>query len=231
MRVSDATAVKECERTSGVRELNLSVNSAGTNEGRVKRLDFVGGHNNLDITTRVETVKLVEKLEHSTLDLALSSRVGVVPAITHSYQPHSLQAIPAEHDSPLGTDSVDLIDEDDTGRHLLGDPEQLAHKLGSISEVLLDKLGSDNSQERRRCLVRHSLGQQRLSSSGHSVQNNTCTTPRLCQHCQVSDQPGNSHLPFGGRIPISSYSSGCVRGSSTDSLISWICCSSPRVTR
>ncbi|KAH3659035.1 hypothetical protein OGATHE_006761 [Ogataea polymorpha] len=33
--------------------------------------------------------------------------------------------------------------------------------------------------------------------------------------------------PFGGLIPISSYNSGCVRGSSTASLISWICDSNP----
>lgn len=39
--------------------------------------------------------------------------------------------------------------------------------------------------------------------------------------------PKSEDLPFGGLIPISSYSSGCVSGSSTDSLISWICCSSP----
>jgi hypothetical protein len=29
--------------------------------------------------------------------------------------------------------------------------------------------------------------------------------------------------PFGGLIPISSYSSGCVMGSSTASFTSWIC--------
>mmetsp|Transcript_850 Transcript_850/g.1490 ORF Transcript_850/g.1490 Transcript_850/m.1490 type:complete len:281 (-) Transcript_850:469-1311(-) len=41
--------------------------------------------------------------------------------------------------------------------------------------------------------------------------------------------PGSPYkmTPFGGVMPISSYSSGCVNGSSTDSLISWICCSRP----
>ena len=41
--------------------------------------------------------------------------------------------------------------------------------------------------------------------------------------------PGSpySMTPFGGRMPMSSYSSGCVSGSSTASLISWICVSNP----
>mmetsp|Transcript_52679 Transcript_52679/g.87534 ORF Transcript_52679/g.87534 Transcript_52679/m.87534 type:complete len:229 (+) Transcript_52679:107-793(+) len=46
---------------------------------------------------------------------------------------------------------------------------------------------------------------------------------------RVFPVPGSPYriTPLGGLIPISSYSSGCVRGNSTDSLISWIWGSRP----
>ncbi|TLS25756.1 hypothetical protein PpBr36_07926 [Pyricularia pennisetigena] len=54
-------------------EQDLSVDTAGSDQGRVKRLNLVGGHNDLYVTTVVETVELVEQLQHGTLDLALAS--------------------------------------------------------------------------------------------------------------------------------------------------------------
>jgi hypothetical protein len=46
---------------------------------------------------------------------------------------------------------------------------------------------------------------------------------------RVLPVPGSPYrmTPLGGLMPMSSYSSGCVRGSSTASLISVICVSSP----
>lgn len=60
--------------TVGVLEENLSVNTTRTNKGRVERLDLVGGHDDLDITTVVETIQLVEKLQHGSLNLTLTTR-------------------------------------------------------------------------------------------------------------------------------------------------------------
>ena len=59
--------------TVGVLEENLSVNTTRTDKGRVERLDLVGGHDDLDVTAVVETVKLVEELEHSALNFALAA--------------------------------------------------------------------------------------------------------------------------------------------------------------
>jgi hypothetical protein len=42
---------------------------------------------------------------------------------------------------PFRTDGIDLIDEDNTWSMLFCYTEQLAHKFGSIAEVLLDEFG------------------------------------------------------------------------------------------
>ena len=59
--------------TVGVLEENLSVNTTRTDKGRVERLDLVGGHDDLDVSTIIETVQLVEQLQHSSLNLALTT--------------------------------------------------------------------------------------------------------------------------------------------------------------
>ena len=60
--------------TVGVLEENLSVNTTRTDKGRVERLDLVGGHDDLDVSTIIETVQLVKQLQHSSLNLALTTR-------------------------------------------------------------------------------------------------------------------------------------------------------------
>jgi hypothetical protein len=63
------------------RELNLPVDPAGADEGGVETLYAVGGHDDLDVATRVESVELVEQLQHGALDLTLAARVGIVSEI------------------------------------------------------------------------------------------------------------------------------------------------------
>ena len=60
--------------TVGVLEENLSVNTTRTDKGRVERLDLVGGHDDLDVSTIIETVQLVKQLQHSSLNLTLTTR-------------------------------------------------------------------------------------------------------------------------------------------------------------
>lgn len=60
--------------TIGVLEENLSVNTTRTDKGRVERLDLVGGHDDLDVSTIIETVQLVKQLQHSSLNLTLTTR-------------------------------------------------------------------------------------------------------------------------------------------------------------
>ena len=60
--------------TVGVLKENLSVNTTRTDKGRVERLDLVGGHDDLDVSTIIETVQLVKQLQHSSLNLTLTTR-------------------------------------------------------------------------------------------------------------------------------------------------------------
>ena len=59
-------------------EFYLLVNPPGTNESRVKGFDFIGRHNDFDVTTGVEAIELVKKLKHRSLNLAFTARCGVV---------------------------------------------------------------------------------------------------------------------------------------------------------
>lgn len=64
---------------------------------------------------------------------------------------------------PFGANGVDLINENDGGRVLLGYPEELSHQLGPVSQVLLDQLRAHHTQEGGWSLVGHSFGEQRLA--------------------------------------------------------------------
>ena len=76
------------------RKFDLSVNSTGTEEGRVEDVDPVGGHDHLDVLGGLEAVKLIEELQHGPLDLAVPPSAGLYPG---------------------GADAVDLVHEDDAG--------------------------------------------------------------------------------------------------------------------
>ena len=73
----------------------------------------------------------------------------------------------------LGADGVDLVDEHDRRRVLLSDAEQLANQLGSIAQVLLDELRTDDAQEGSARAVCHRLGQQGLAGAGLTVQDDS----------------------------------------------------------
>lgn len=51
-----------------------------SDEGRIQGLDPIGGHDDLDVSSGVKSVQLVEELQHGSLDLTLASRVGVIPS-------------------------------------------------------------------------------------------------------------------------------------------------------
>jgi hypothetical protein len=45
----------------GEREFNLTINTTGSNESGVERLDPVGGHDNFDVSSCVEPVELIKE--------------------------------------------------------------------------------------------------------------------------------------------------------------------------
>mmetsp|Transcript_4964 Transcript_4964/g.16607 ORF Transcript_4964/g.16607 Transcript_4964/m.16607 type:complete len:323 (-) Transcript_4964:459-1427(-) len=133
-------------------KLNLAIDAPRADERGVQRLDLVGGQDDLDVPPGIEAIELVEQLEHRALDLALAPRRCVVPFRTHG---------------------VDLVNEDDGRRVLVGHPEQLAHELGPVSEVLLDELRAGHTEEGGRCLVGHRLGEERLARARGAVEEHT----------------------------------------------------------
>ena len=136
----------------GQRKLDLTVDSARSDEGGVERFDAVGGHDDLDVSLRVEAVELIEQFEHGSLDFPLASRVRLVS---------------------LGAYRVDLVDEDNRRRVLLRHPEQLSNQFGSVAKVLLDQLRANHPQKGGRRLVGHRLGQQRFAGARSAVQDDS----------------------------------------------------------
>ena len=64
---------------------------------------------------------------------------------------------------PLGSNGIDLINEDNGRCVLLGDTEQLAHQLRPVTKVLLDQLRAHNAKEGSRSLIRDCLGKKCLA--------------------------------------------------------------------
>ena len=80
----------------------------------------------LDIGGLVEAVHLVEQLKQDPLHLPVGPRLRV---------------------KPLCCDGVDLVDEDDRGRVLLGEAEDVSHHARAFAKVLLHKLASHNPEK------------------------------------------------------------------------------------
>lgn len=58
-------------------ELDLPVQTSRSHEGRVQGVWSVGGHQHFDVATWVEAVQLVDELQHSPLDLVVSTSAVV----------------------------------------------------------------------------------------------------------------------------------------------------------
>ena len=52
-----------------VRELNFSINSSWSEQSIVKDINPVGRHDNLDLISSLESIELIEQLEHGSLYL------------------------------------------------------------------------------------------------------------------------------------------------------------------
>ena len=50
-------------------EFNFTIDTSRSKKGRVKNIDSVGRHDNFDGLGGFESVKLIQQLEHSTLNL------------------------------------------------------------------------------------------------------------------------------------------------------------------
>ena len=101
------------------RKLDLPIETPGTQQGRVQGVVSVGGHDDLDVDRLIESVHLVQQLQENSLDLAIGAGLRV---------------------ETLRRDGVDLIDEDDSGRVLLRQPEDVPDHPGPLAQILLHEL-------------------------------------------------------------------------------------------
>ena len=88
------------------RELDLAIEPAGAQQGRVQHVDPVRGRQDLDPVVRREAVHLVEQLQHRPLHLPVPGLFRV---------------------EALGAHRVELVDEDDRRRLLLCQREAVSH--------------------------------------------------------------------------------------------------------
>jgi hypothetical protein len=70
----------------------------------------------------------------------------------------------------MAADRVDLVDEDDAGRVLLGLLEHVAHARGADADEHLDEVGTGDREERHLGLAGDGLGEQRLTGTGRADQ-------------------------------------------------------------
>jgi uncharacterized membrane protein (DUF441 family) len=102
----------------GVRELYLTVQAPRAQQRGVQCVSAVRRRDDLHAVVRGEPVKLVEQLEHRALHLAVAVGVAV---------------------EALGANGVDLVDEDDGGRFLLGQRKGVADQLGAVANEHLNQ--------------------------------------------------------------------------------------------
>lgn len=69
-------------------ELDLPVQTSRPHEGRVQGVRSVGGHQHFDVATRVKSVQLVDELQHSPLDLIVSTS-SIIKTSTWQVEKHS----------------------------------------------------------------------------------------------------------------------------------------------
>lgn len=75
---------------------------------------------------------------------------------------------------PLGTERVDLIEEDHTWRTGSGALEHLPHATLALAHVLVQQLGTFDGDEVGATLVRHRLRKKRLAAARRTIQQHAC---------------------------------------------------------
>ena len=124
---------------------DATVEPPGPEQGGVEDLGSVGGGQHDDALVAGEAVHLGEDLVERLLALVVTAEVDRAAA------------------GP--TDRVELVDEDDRRRDLLGLLEQVAHPARADADDHLDELRRRDRQERDRGLAGDRSGQQRLAGA------------------------------------------------------------------
>ena len=83
----------------------------------------------------------------------------------------------AQAGAAVAADGVDLVDEDDAGRTLLGLLEHVAHAGRADADKHLDKVRAADAEERHLGLAGNGLGQQGLAGAGRADEQHTAGDP------------------------------------------------------
>jgi hypothetical protein len=118
---------------------NLAVEAARTQESRIQHIRAVGGGNHDNAGVALKAVHLGEQLVQGLLAFVVA---------------------PANAGPPLPAHRVDLVDEDDAGRILLGLLEEIPHARGAHPDKHFHKLRAGQAKERHSCLAGNGLGQK-----------------------------------------------------------------------
>ena len=132
-----------------VADRDLPVKAARAQQRGVEDVRAVRRGHEDDALTVVEAVHLDEELVEGLLTLIVTA---------------------AHAGATLAADGVDLVDEDDAGAVLLRRLEQVAHPRGTDTDEHLDEVRTGDGVERDACLTGDSTGQQRLTGTGRTVE-------------------------------------------------------------
>ena len=121
----------------------------GAQQRGVEDVGPVGGGDEDDVVLHLEAVHLDEQLVEGLLALVVAAA-------------HAGAAVTA--------DGVDLVDEDDAGRVLLGLLEQVAHARGADADEHLDEVGAGDAEEGHARLAGDGPRQERLAGAGRAEQ-------------------------------------------------------------
>ncbi len=128
---------------------DLAVEAARAQQRRVEDVGAVRRGDEDDPAAGVEAVHLDQQLVERLLALVVAA---------------------AHAGAPVAADGVDLVDEHDRGRVLLGLREQVPHAGGADADEHLDEVRAGDGVERHARLAGDGAGQQRLAGAGRAEQ-------------------------------------------------------------
>ena len=154
-----------------VRDDDLAVEAARTQQRRVEHVGTVGGGDDDHALVGLEAVHLDQELVEGLLALVVAA---------------------AEAGAAMAADRVDLVDEDDAGRVLLRLLEHVAHAGGADADEHLDEVRAGDGEERHVGLARDGAGGQGLTGAGradeqHAARNAAAEALELLRIAQELD--------------------------------------------
>mmetsp|Transcript_24537 Transcript_24537/g.69981 ORF Transcript_24537/g.69981 Transcript_24537/m.69981 type:complete len:218 (-) Transcript_24537:661-1314(-) len=122
-----------------VREFDLSVNTSGSKQGGIQNINTIGSHDNLDVLGGFKTIQLIQKFQHCSLNLGVST---TSPFTT----------------STRATDRVNFIHKNDGRSGLTGHDEEFTDHPATFTDVFLHQFRTRNTNKGTVGVVSHRSG-------------------------------------------------------------------------